>query len=349
MGAVLQADDLGDLVATTQRALGKMNFTEIATDTQEHVAWSSLIKKKKMKVEAGYGQQFDVMVDHNHSARFVGLGAQDVVNQIDVMIQGYMPYRHCTHNYSVEGREIDMNVDPAKIVDIVTTRRIAAMISLVEKMEERFWKLPAVTDKVNPWGVPYWIVKQASSTGAFNTTLPSGYSDVASIVPATYPRWANWACNYTDVTDDDLLEKWWEAADKTKFMPPVDGIPTFNTGDQYGFYTNYSVRTALKQLVKAQNENIGSDLDAYNDSIVFRKVPVKWVPALDADTTGVVYGINWGVFGIGVLRNWWLKETQLKNQPGQHTIAVTHVDCSFNLKCYDRRKQFVLSTGTDLP
>src|SRR5258705_13178003 len=140
--AELQADDLGDLVATTQKRLGRMKFTELATDSQQFVAYDQLVRRNKMEIGSGYGIQFDIMVNSNGSARFVGLAAQDQVNQVDVMIQGTVPFRNLTANYPIIGQEIDMNADPERIVKLVETRRIACMIDIVKKIEDRFWKCP---------------------------------------------------------------------------------------------------------------------------------------------------------------------------------------------------------------
>src|SRR5438552_2259734 len=97
----IQADAIGDLVKTTLNELGEKKFTEIATDLQDHIAMPKLLKKGKVVFDAGPQFQWDVMTDHNHSAKAVGLYAQDNVNVPDVMTQGVVPWRHCTYNYAI--------------------------------------------------------------------------------------------------------------------------------------------------------------------------------------------------------------------------------------------------------
>jgi hypothetical protein len=190
-----------------------------------------------------------------------------------------------------------MNRQPRRILDILKIRRIDAMISLTELMETAFWSFPTSTDDVTPYGIAYWIVKAGmSTTGGFNGTLQSGYTTVGGVNPTTYPRWRNWNCQYTVVSKDDLIRKWREAATKTDFTPPVDGIPTFNTGDQYGFYSNYAVIGALEEVLEAQNDDLGEDVASMDGRAVFRRSPVNYVPKLDADTTGPVYGHELGHF-----------------------------------------------------
>lgn len=337
---VIQADNLGDLVAATLKELGEMKFTEIATDLQNYVAMRNLLKKNRIVLDSGYGVQFDVMVTHSGAASFVGLGAVDNVNIGDTLIQGTAPWRHVTTNYAVIRQELAMNRTPRRIVDLLKVRRIDAMISLAVLMEDAFWSYPASTDTTTPYGVQYWIVTNA--TEGFNGGAQSGYTTVGGINPSTYTRWKNYTAQYVTVSKEDLIRKWRAAATKTKFMPPVDGIPSFNTGDQYGFFSNYDVIQALEEAVEAQNENLGNDLASKDGVTMFRRVPVTWVPKLDSDTTDPVYGINWGVFKTHVLRGEWLNETNIPVTPGQHTVASVHTDCTLNWICKDRRRNFVI-------
>lgn len=345
--ATLQADGLLDLVASTLKDLGEMRITEIATDLQNHVAMRELMRKNRVSIEAGQGLQWDVMVQHSGGASFTGLYATDNVNVGQVLKQATLPWRHSTANYAIDHRELAMNRNPRRIVDLLKIRRIDCMIATAELMETAFWGFPASTDDKTPHGIAYHIVKN-SSTG-FYGGAQSGYNDVSGLSPTTYPRWRNWTALYTDVSKDDLLPKWREAAVKTNFVPPVDGIPTFNTGNAYGFYTNYGVIQTLESLLEGQNDNLGNDLASKDGATVFKRTPVMYVPKLDADTTGPVYGVNWGVFKTVILQGWWLKELKIENVPGQHTVTAVHIDNTFNWLNRDRRRNFVLATGTGYP
>ncbi len=344
---VLTASGLGDLVQTTLRDLGKAKFTEIATDLQRHTAMRNLLQKNRIQLESGYGVQWDVMVNHNGSAQNVGLYASDNVNVVDVMTSATADWRNTTNNYAVEGRELDMNREPARIVDLIRTRRIACLISMAELMESNFWGPPvAITDNLTPWGINTWLVKNA--TEGFNGGAPSGYTSIG-LNPTTYPRWNNWTAQYTSVSRDDLIRKWRKAATFTDFEPPVDGIPTFSTGDTYGFYTNYGVIGPLEEALESQNDNLGNDIASKDGHSMFRRVPVSWVPKLEADTTNPVYGINWGSFKTYILKGWWLKETHVPIYPGQHTVSANFMDCTYQWILKNRRVHFVLATGTTYP
>ncbi len=343
----LLATQLADLVAMTQRDLGRPNFTEIATDIQVHTAMRDLLKKNRVVLTSGTSVQWNVMVNHANSARNTGIGETDNINIIDTMVQATADWRGSTVNYAFHGQEIDMNRDPARIVDLVKERRIAAMISLAELMEDNFWGPPvAVDDTLTPWGVNTWIVKNASQ--GFYGAAPSGYTSIG-LNPTTYTRWKNYTDQYTAVTKDDLVRKLRRASTFTNFKPPVEGIPTFNTGDMYQYYSNYAVVGGLEEVLESQNDNLGTDVASMDGKVMFRRSPINWVPKLEADTTNPIYGINWGSFKTYVLQGWWLKETNVPVYPGQHTMSAHFLDCFYQWIVKNRRCHFVLATGTTYP
>lgn len=347
----LQGTGIADLITTTLNNVEPMKFTDLTSDLQRYVAFSNLIKKHKTVFDTGADFRFDLMVNVNGGARFVGLYAQDNVNVPDVMAQATVPWRHVTWNWAIEEHEVAMNRSPRKIVDLTLTRRIASLAGAVQLFEHAFWAVPSSTNTTDPYGVPYWIVKSgtASTATSFTGATPSGYTTVAGISPTTYPRWQNFADQYTFVTPDDLLKRWYKAAEFTDFDTVVPDVPTFNTGDDMGYYTNYGVLQPLEEMLRNRNDNIGTDIGKYQGSTMFMNKPVVRIPQLEYDTTNPVYGINWGEFKCAALRGIWLKETKIPIMPGQHLVSANFVDCSFNFFTHNRRRHFVLATGTTLP
>ena len=344
---VLTATGLNDLTATTIRWLGKPKFTEIATNLQRHTAMKNLVRQNRMEIISGFGLQWDVMVDHAASAANVGLAAVDNVGLKDTMVQATADWRFTSAYYTTIGQEIDMNREPARIVDLIRQRRISSLISLAELMEGNFWGPPvASTDSVTPWGVYTWIVK--NNTDGFNGGAPSGFTTIG-LNPTTYPNWQNYTNQYTNVTPDDLIRKWSKAATFTDFEPPVEGIPTFNTGDIYGFFMNYGVYGPLQEILRSQNDNLGTDIAMYDGKVMFHRVPCVWVPKLEPDTTNPVFGINWGSFKTFVLQNWWMREIHVPVYPGQHTMSAHFIDLAYQWITTNRRVHFVLATGTSNP
>jgi hypothetical protein len=191
-----------------------------------------------------------------------------------------------------------------------------------------------------------WIVKNA--TEGFNGGAPTGYTTIG-LNPTTYPRWQNWTAQYTAVTRDDFIRKARKAATFTNFKPPVEGIPTFHTGNAFGYYTNYGVIGPLEEALESQNDNLGNDVASKDGQVMFRRTTVTWVPILERDTTNPFYGVNWGSFKTMILNGWWMKETNVPIYPGQHTVSAHFLDSTYNFVARNRRCHFVIATGVTYP
>lgn len=340
--ATLQAADIGDVVKTTLRELGRLRWTGIQSDLQEHVALPKMLKKERVKFSDGYEIQFNVQYKLSGNAKNVGLYGSDSYNVSDTMATGSIPWRHTTTFYAFDRREMTMNSGASRIVDLIKTRRTDAMIDLAERMEIDFWGAPASSsDTTTPYGIDYWVVKNA--TEGFNGGDPSGFTaGAAGLATATYTRWKNWTYQYTNVTKDDLIRGWRNAATKTLFKSPVE-FPDYNRGDRYGYYTNYDVIQPLEELLEAQNENLGKDLASMDGAVMFRRNPVVWVPQLDGDSQDPVYGINWGVFYPVFLAGEYMKEQGPEKAANQHTVMKVDIDTSYNWCCKNRRRLFILN------
>jgi hypothetical protein len=345
--AIIQAENVLDFVNDTLKDLGKPRFTDISSNLQRHTAMKNLLRKNRVILESGSGIQFNVLVAQSNAFRNVALAESDNVNLVDGMVQASTVWRNSLTSYMIIGQLMAMNREPARIVDYVKQQRIMALISLAEGMENNFWSAPSSTDSKTPLGLPYWIVKNA--TAGFNGGQLSGYTTTAGLSSTTYPNWSNWSAPYTAVSRDDFIRAARKAATFTDFMPPVDGIPTPNTGDEYGFYTNYGVIQPLEEACESQNDNLGKDVASMDGRVLFRRVPVTWVPKLEADTTNPFYGINWGWFKTYVLRGWWMRETNIPVTPGQHTVASQFIDLTYNFVSKNRRCHMAISNGTTYP
>lgn len=345
--AVIQPENVADFVADTLKDLGKPKFTDISSTVQNHVAAKELLKKNNVVLESGAGIQFNVLVNQSSAARNVALAESDNVSMVDGMVQASTTWRGTVTSYMIIGELMAMNREPARIVDYVKQQRIMAMIAYIELMESNFWGAPPATDSRTPFGLPYWVTKNA--TKGFNGGALSGYSNTAGLLNTTYAQWANYTFPFTNITRDDFIRNAREAATKTDFRPPTEGVPTPNTGDKYGWYTNYAVLQPLEEALESQNDNLGSDIASQDGKTMFRKAPVEWVPLLERDTTNPFYGLNWGWLKTYVLRGWWMKETNIPYTPGQHTVESHFMDSRYQFVSKNRRCHIVGSNGTTYP
>ncbi len=346
----LQATGVADLVTNSLNDLGELKMTDNMTAYQNTTFLKRLVKRGKMTFQAGPELQFNRILDTNGSARGVGLFYTAQVNAPNIMGTGKVGWRHATWNWTWDRREIAMNRTPRKINDMLKTRRIGGLASGVVYFERRGWRCPAINNDVDFFGIPYWVVKSttAASTAnndGFNGLAPSGYTLVGNIDPSSDLKWRNYTDVYVSVTKDDLIPKLWRAADYTDFMPIVDEIPQYNVGDDYGWYTAYSIRDSMKRIAEAQNDNLGFDMDPSDGKVTFRRAPVVWVKELDADTDLPMYCINWGLFHCAGLSGEWMHETQIPFHHNQPSTGATHTDCTINTICHDRRRQAVLAVS----
>lgn len=367
----ISATDLGDLITTTQKELGELKYTDLSTDLQYHVALSKLFQESSVTYEAGPSIQWNLMTDNSGAAKQTGLFAVDSLNIGDVMSTAEIGWKHTTVNYAIERREIAMNRDPRRIVDLVKVRRNDAMISLTEHLETQFWQVGSGQD-MN--GVGYWIsdaegmTQDGLSDGDFDFKggHASGFTNVAGIDPADVPRWQNGLgqFNSTDVTDPvgaldntdnpalgqpKILDVMKEAYVKCNFRPmPNASYPSYNpTPDRWGIYCGYNTLAALEIMQNRLNDRIVSrDVATDANGITsFRGVPIEYVPKLDSFTGTPIYMLQWGSFRSVLLSGEYLKETGPDTAPNQHTVFTTHVDLTMNLQCVDRRRNALLCSG----
>lgn len=340
----LTSEDIADLIVATQKDLGRMKFTDIASPLQEYVVMPNLLKKKRVEFSAGQGIQWNLMYDSNGQARWTGLYEVDNYNVNDVLKTANIPWRHSTVNYSIEEREIAMNgAGETRVLELIKVRRAAAMLDLAKLWESAFFNTGyASGDSTKIYPIDAYIVKN-SSTG-FNGGNPSAFSSgVGGVNSSTYTRWANYTYQFTNMTRTDGIRGWKKATRQCRFIPPME-VPEYGTkGLDYAFYTADSIIATLDELIEDQNENLGSDLYSQEGSLMFRRAPVIYAPALDADAQTPIYGINWNKMKFVFLSGEYMNESKPRQAPNQHRVQVVDVDCTANLLCWDRRSQFILN------
>lgn len=345
--AVLLAENVADLVADTLKNLGRGKFTDVSSTIQRHPAMNSLMRKNRVVADGGTGVQFNMLVSQSNGFANVGPLTPDNVSFVDGMIQGSVPWRYSRTQYMIVGQFMAMNSGAAKIVDYIKQQRQMAMINLIEGMETNFWAAPNVNDTLTPYGLPYYVTK--NGTTGFNGGILSGYANKAGQSPTTYPALSNYTIAYTDVSRSDLIRSLRKAMKVTDFQPPIEGIPSPNTGNDLGVYTNLAVIQPLEEALEAQNDNLGMDIASMDDKAVLKRRPIVWVPWLDRDTTNPLYVINWGWMKTWILKNWWLKETSVPVTPGLHTVHSQFVDLCYNFLTKNFRCHTVASNGTTYP
>ena len=346
----LQYADIDDAVLLTQSNLVKRGaFVDLQTDLTDHVAVREMWKGRQKKFTGGNDWDFQCQVDHNHSARTVGLFETDGSALTDTMIQGRVRPRHINAHYIYDQREPAFQRGGVAIVDLVKTRYVGMMVSLYELMEEILWGNPdASTDNKTPYGIEFWVTKGTNGQEGFYGLNPDGFADGrAGISSGTYARRANYFADYVAVTKEDLIRKMRKSHRSIQFRSPVShATPTLGANTKNGIYTNDSVIGIMEELLEAQNMNLGNDLASKDGRTLFKSTPVTYAPKLDADTEDPIYMLDWQWLAIAVLAGW---ENQLTNPymvPGKHLVRRVDLDCTLNMACTNLRKQAVLAKVT---
>jgi hypothetical protein len=349
MSSGLAYSQIDDAVLLTQEKLIKRGaFVDMQTDLQDHVAVREMWKQRKKKFEGGDAWEWQIQMDHNHSAQAVGLFETDGSALADTMVTASIQVRHVNAHYIYDQREKDFQRGGTKIVDLVKTRYVGMMVSFYEILEGFLWSKPVSdADLKTPYGIDYWITKYNATVG-FGGGNPSGFtSGKAGISQGTYPRWANWTDRYAAITKADLIRKMRQAHTKTKFRSVVShSTPDFGP-IRNGIYSPYSVIGLVEEELEKQNMSLGNDVASKDGRALFRGTPLTWVPKLDASTItdAPVYMLDWKSLVIGVMAGWENNLTAPYMVPNKHLVRRVDLDASLNMVCTDLRSQAVLNTS----
>lgn len=342
----ITASSVADLITSTLKALNRDKLTVNVTDLQRFFVLPMIEKNHMIQEQSGTHIQLNYMYRNAGSFANNGMYYTQSGGVIDMLTTGNIPWCFSNNHCDWEVREVAMNRSPARIVDLVKTRRLGMEYSTYEGFETNFWGKPAdSTDTTTPWGVDMFIVG-ATGTPSFQGGAPSGWTTYANINSTTYPRWQNWAGVYTSITKADLVRKIREAMYKTDFMvPPKLNQAGITMGrDNTEMFTTYTVVQTLEEIAEGQNDNLGNDLASKDGMVKIRRAAIHAVPKLDATTsTNPVYGINWSTVGLAKLSGQFGVESPAEKVPNQPTTVRTNVDYAYNFACTDRRRNFKLN------
>jgi len=339
----LEFSKIDDAVLLTQNKLVKRGaFVDMQTDLQDHIAVRELWKSKQKRFEGGENWEFEVQMDHNHSARTVGLFETDGSSLHDTMEKGEVPVRHINAHYIYDQREKAFQRGGTAIVDLIKTRYVGMMISLFELMEDILWSKPVdSSDLKTPYGIAYWVTR--SATEGFNGGNPVGFSDGrAGISTTDYPRFANYTAKYAAISKEDLIRKMRRAHRLTRFRSPVShATPDVQMGN--GIYTNDNVVGLMEEILESQNMNLGNDLASKDGKTLFKSTPITYAPKLNDDSADPVYMLDWKTMAVGVMAGWENNLSAPYMVPGKHLVRRVDLDASMNLICTNPRRQTVIT------
>jgi hypothetical protein len=225
-----------------------------------------------------------------------------------------------------------------------------------ESFEDAFFGTPDVSDDNTPWGLLYWIVKNA--TAGFNGGYPSGFSRIGNINLTEVPNFKNYTDAYASISKDDLILKMKRAHRKTKFKAPRtdagfrgDAMPRKRV-----YLTNESVLEGLEAICESQNDNLGNDMAPKvagagtwglrsdgDGNVLFKSNPFVYAEKLDDDTSDPVFGIDMSTFMMLVKKGDNMNLGDFRVAPNQSRVFKAVLYHRYQSICDNRRNNFVIA------
>lgn len=334
--------DVPDAARLTQENLIKKGaFLDMATDLTDHIAVREMWKGKKKVFNGGDDWRFFAQVDHNHSAKAVGLYETDGSAIDETTIQLEVQPRHVNAHYVFDVREKDFQKGGHAIVNLIQTKYVGMMTSFYELLERILWTKPTdSSDERTPYGIQYWITKCAAE--GFNGLDPSGFAlGRAGKKTADYPRWANYGSPYVAVSKEDLVRRMRRGHRLTSFRSPVSHAQPNLGGMKNGIYAGDEVIGLCEEILETQNMNLGNDMASKDGRTLFKGTPLTYAPYLDNDTENPVYMLDWKWLAIGVLTGWENNLSKPYMVPDKHNVRRVDLDATLQMVCTNLRRQSV--------
>lgn len=341
--AGVSVENFGDLVASTQRNLGRLKFTDLASQWVNYFVLPYVLRKKRYASQGGYGWRFNAVTSGNGQARHVKPFQDDQNTITDAVISGSVDARFTETSYRWDLRLLDLNaMNEWTILDMVKTERFRALVSLADLMESTILTKPIdSTDDETPLGLKYYIV--SSAIAGFNGLNPAGFPlGAAGIDSNMEPRWRNYTDRYVQATKTDLVRKMSKAAASTNFISPVDHPMYDRKAPDKQILVNLETKLDLKAVGEQQNDNLGRDIDSMEGRVLFQGMPITYVPYLDNEASDPVIGVDWSVIEPTFQRGWYMKETLPYMPPNRRNERMVGIDFVWNLRCFNRRRLWII-------
>lgn len=349
----LHLSGIQDIVNTTLRELGRDRIQQIAQSYVNYPVCNYFFRRKgKVVLDDGYEIQRTVWIKKVNVAESTALWEADTINVENLTTVARIPWRYYKSHWAMDAREVDVNAGPSRIYEMIKVRKANSHLSMVELLNAHLWTLPGSTNERDLYGIPYYLVKNA--TTGFNGGHPSGYTSVANISRTTYSGWKNYTAQYVSVSKADVITKLRTAFRACRFMD-IEGLSVedYRKGarDNYVLFVNNATMAAFENVGESQNENLGKDVASieggndifrFDGGLTFRRKPIVFEPYLDTDTTNPVYFMDLSTWCMYVRRGFNMKQSEPEKIADNHNAVAVWQDLSCNLMCVDPRRNGVM-------
>ncbi len=346
--------DISDLLTTTYNTIPRGKFIDLSQELHDYIVVPYFLTQRGglLVKKGGVGIEETLMVEHGGRSRFVGEYDEDVIVVIDHLKKMRLFFTLCTDSLAYTRSEILDNRGEERINNVILPRRRAMYLRMAETMEEKFFELPNAEDDLSPWGLKYWIVKNAQ-TGHYGG-YPIGFTRIANINLTNVPQFKNYTDTYAAISKADLITKMRRAHRRTQWKSPKK-MKQFegDSSDRRIILCNEDTLEGFENIGEAQNENLGRDLAPYtagtglkrdsDGEIVFKRKPIIYAESLDSDTSDPVYGLDMMTFHALTKQGDNMRLGDFAKAPNQHRVFVAHLDHKHQTICSNRRNNWVIS------
>lgn len=354
----VQTQDILDMLETTRVSHDDMTFIDISSDLQEYtvVPWL-LTQAGGLKIKkGGVGWEQTLMYNNGGYSKWVDEFAESTGAVQDYLKKLKVDFTLLNDNISyTKGMLLD-NRGKERINNVIKPATRAMWLRVAKTMERDFYAVPDAADELTPWGLKYWIVKNA--TAGFNGGYPSGFSRIGNVDLSVVTNFKNYTNQYAAITKDDLITKMRKAHRATSFFAPRTdaGVSGDSMPNKRMIITNEDVLEGMENIGEAQNENLGRDLAPMvagqngmglrrtdNGDLTFKKNPIVYARELDSDTSDPLYGMDMSTFHAITKAGDNMDLGEFEKSATQKRVFTADLFHRHQTVCVNRRNNWVIS------
>lgn len=342
---IIRLSDLQDLMTSTLDDYGPPTFRQIAQRLQRYEIFSRWFREEKIMIQNGIGISRRLMTSHDDDNIHTGIMSEDTYSFGAHLEDMRVDWVYFKKDWGFNYYELLANRGEALLTNVVEPQRANALLNIASQIEAKGWAAPSgPSDNLVPYGVAYWVVKNASAQG-FNGRYPSGFTTMAGVDLDLHPNFCNYTDGYSEISEDDAVFKLNQMKQETEFVSPLEvGGEGDVVLDNYRLYVNNETRLEMMKYAKSNNDDTGFDLSwEKGGGVSFLGSKVVNVPALNSDTSDPIYMLNHEVFKPVVREDDFLRESELERTSFNHNTYVIWIEGSYNFICEDRRREGVMS------
>lgn len=355
----VQTKDILDMLEATRVHTEKMKFTDISTDLQEFIVMPYMLTTKGgLKVMGGgVGVEKTLMVENGGYSKWVDEFAESTGSIIDHLKKMKVDFCLLHDSVSYTKGELLDNRGEDRIQNVIKPRTRAMWLRVAQTMERDFFATPDPAQDLVPWGLKYWIVKNA--TRGFNGGYPAGFSLIGNINLTQVPNFKNYTAQYTSISKTDLITEMRKAHRATNWKSPRKdaGVMGDAQPNRRLILTNEDVLEGFENIGEAQNDNLGNDMapktagqngpmglmKTGDGDITFKRNPIIHARYLDSDTSDPLYGLDMSTFYAMTKKGDNMDLGEYEKHPTQKRVYTADLFHRHQTICTNRRNNWVIS------